>query len=427
MFERPWRPILQDLAAEQALAVAEEIAAALLALAAAGPRYFALADLAGWSLFLAHLDRARPGRGYLDRSAELLERSVADMSRSYSPAGLYAGFSGVAWLVEYLKGWILDDDEEDDPGAEIAASLRDHLGLTPWKGDHDLLTGLAGFGVYALERSPRRWGRECLELAVSRLVETAERRPEGITWRTAPEVMDPEVAKRFPQGNFDMGVAHGVPGVVAMLALANAAGVGCRPLLDAAVAWLLAQKLPPEEQSIFPHVIAPDRAPGPSRLAWCYGDLGIAAALLVAARATAEPAWEREALAIAHTCARRPEETAGVVDAGVCHGAAGNAHIFNRFFQATGDLQFAEAARFWLKRTLALRHPGEGVAGFSSWEPGDRGSAGWEDDPSLLSGAAGIGLALLAAASPVEPGWDRLFLISIPPQLSNHRPEEDRP
>ncbi len=426
MPERLWRPILQDLAAEQALTVAEEIGGALLALSAAGPRYFALAEVAGWSLFLAHLDRALPGRGYLDRAAELLERSVADMGRSYSGAWLYAGFPGVAWLVEYLKGWILDDDEEDDPGAEIAASLRDHLGLTPWKGDHDLLTGLAGLGVYALERSPRRWGRECLENAVARLAETAERRPEGVAWRTSPEVMAPEVAKLFPQGNFDMGVAHGVPGVVAVLALANAAGVGCRPLLDEAVAWLLAQKLPPGERSIFPHVVVPDRAPGPSRLAWCYGDLGVAASLLVAARATAEPPWEREALEIARTCARRPEETAGVVDAGLCHGAAGNAHIFNRFFQATGDLQFAEAARFWLSRTFALRRPGEGVAGFSSWEPGDQGSPRWEDDPGLLGGAAGIGLALLAAASPVEPGWDRLFLISIPPQGSGHQSKEDR-
>jgi len=422
MPERSWRPILQDLAAEQALTVAEEIAAALLALSAAGPRYFALADLAGWSLFLAHLDRALPGRGYLDRASELLERSVVEMSQTHSPHGLYAGFPGVAWLVEYLKGWILDDDEEDDPGAEIAVSVRDHLALTPWKGDHDLLTGLAGLGVYALERLPRGLGRECLENAVARLAETAERRPEGVTWRTSPEAMIPETAKRFPQGNFDMGVAHGVPGVVAMLALANAAGVGSRPLLDEAVAWVLAQKLAPGERSIFPHVVAPDRAPTSSRLAWCYGDLGIAAALLVAARATAEPAWEREALEIARTCARRPEETAGVVDAGFCHGAAGNAHIFNRLFQATGDLQFAEASRFWFARTLALRRPGEGVAGFVSWEPGDSGAPGgkgsdkWLDDPSLIGGAAGIGLALLAAASPVEPGWDRLFLVSIPPQ-----------
>jgi lantibiotic modifying enzyme len=414
----PWRPILRGPAAAPALAAVEEIAAALLAHSAAGPRSFALADLAGSSLFFAYLDRALPGRGYLDRAAELLERSVEGMSGSFTGSGLYAGFPGVAWLVEHFKGWVVEEDEEDDPVAEIAVSLRDHLGRSPWQGDHDLLTGLAGLGVYALERAARPWGRECLESAVARLAETAEGRPAGTTWRTSPEVMVPQVAALFPQGNYDLGLAHGVPGVVAMLAQASAAGVvEARPLLDEAVSWVLAQKLSPGERSVFPHVVAPGRPPSSTRLAWCYGDLGISAALLLAARCTGESAWESEALETARACARRPLETTGVVDAGFCHGAAGNAHIFNRIFQATGDPAFEEAARFWLAQTLAWRRPGEGVAGYSSWEPDEAGSGGrWYADPGLIGGAAGIGLVLLAALSPVEPAWDRLFLTAVPPR-----------
>lgn len=34
--------------------------------------------------------------------------------------------------------------------------------------------------------------------------------------------------------------------------------------------------------------------------------------------------------------------------------------------------------------------------------------------PGFLTGAAGIGLALLGAVSPVEPSWDRLLLCSVP-------------
>ena len=106
-----------------------------------------------------------------------------------------------------------------------------------------------------------------------------------------------------------------------------------------------------------------------------------------------------------------------MVDAGFCHGAAGNAHLFNRIFQATGDLAFEEAARFWLDQTLALRRPGEGVAGYSSWEPDEAGDGGrWQEDSGLIGGAAGIGLVLLAAVSPVEPAWDRLFLMAVPPK-----------
>jgi hypothetical protein len=37
-----------------------------------------------------------------------------------------------------------------------------------------------------------------------------------------------------------------------------------------------------------------------------------------------------------------------------------------------------------------------------------------------LTGAAGIALALLAAATPIEPAWDRMLLVSIP--QCNSRP-----
>ena len=36
-------------------------------------------------------------------------------------------------------------------------------------------------------------------------------------------------------------------------------------------------------------------------------------------------------------------------------------------------------------------------------------------EPGFLTGAAGIALALLAAVSDVEPAWDRVLLVSIPP------------
>jgi hypothetical protein len=419
--QSPWCPLLQGLSARQALAVAEEIGGDLLALRAVNSAPFGLTGLAGWSLFFAYLDRAVPGHGYLDRAAELLEDAVAGTGRSHSLASLHAGFPGVAWLVEHLKGWLLEDDAEDDPGEAIAAALCDHLGRSPWNGDYDLLLGLAGLGVYALERAPRRWGRECLERAVARLAETAERRPEGAAWKWSPEAAEPEMMQQYPEGNYNMGVAHGAPGVAAFLALASAAGVAARPLLDESVAWILAQRLPAGERSIFPHVVAPGQPPPPTRLAWCYGDLGVAAALLVAARCTGEAAWEREALATARAAAGRSPEYSGVVDAGLCHGAAGNAHVFNRISQATGDPACEQAARFWLERALALRRPGEGVGGYFAWDAGDqRKRAGWQEDPRFLSGAAGIGLALLAAASPVEPAWDRLLLTAIPPRGSSH-------
>ena len=176
--------------------------------------------------------------------------------------------------------------------------------------------------------------------------------------------------------------------------------------------WLLARQLPAGKGSCFGTAFVAGEEPIASRLAWCYGDPGIAATLLVAARAAGEPAWEDKALEVARAAASRPAERSFVRDAGVCHGAAGLAHLFNRFWQASGEEVFRDAARFWIERTLELRSPGEGIAGFRAWHAMTGSTGQWAAVPGLLEGAAGVALVLLAAVSPVEPEWDRILLVS---------------
>jgi hypothetical protein len=109
-----------------------------------------------------------------------------------------------------------------------------------------------------------------------------------------------------------------------------------------------------------------------------------------------------------------------VIDPGLCHGAAGLAHIYNRIYCASGEPLFADAARRWFERTLEMRKPGLGVAGYQSWGPkagAPRGEMEWLDDGSFLTGAIGIALALLGGIAPLEPNWDRLLLTSVPPAL----------
>jgi hypothetical protein len=121
-------------------------------------------------------------------------------------------------------------------------------------------------------------------------------------------------------------------------------------------------------------------------------------------------------LAIAHRAAERPFEEAGIKDAALCHGCAGLGHLFNRTFQATGEPELAQAARAWFERTLAMRHPGRGIGGYEAWQPDAAGSTARSADPGLLNGATGIALALLAATTPIEPAWDRILLVAIPPR-----------
>jgi lantibiotic modifying enzyme len=425
---RAWRPILTGADGSQALEVVRDIARHLATLYAerdAGDRTnppaggwdvdYSLADgRAGAALFHAYLGEALDDDGARETAVRLLEAALDAAFDRPRSASLYQGFTGVAWALAHLTGRLIDAGEED-PNEAVDQALIELLSTRPWPAEYDLIAGLVGIGVYAVERLPRLSARACLEAVVDRLAELAEGRDEGVTWWTAPARLPEWQRARNPRGYCNLGVAHGVPGVIGLLGKACAAKVAeatARPLLAGAVAWLLAQRLPPGVGACFPAVVASDETARPARSAWCYGDPGVAATLLLAARSVGEPSWEAEAIAIARGAAARPAEESGVVDAGLCHGAAGLAQLFSRLYEGTEEQAFEAAARRWLGRALAYRRPRTGAAGFVAARPDTEGETRGQIDSGLLEGAAGIGLALLAAATPVSPEWDRMLLLS---------------
>lgn len=405
-----WIPILDGAAQAQALEAVEAIAWDLAALdleeASLG------AGSAGLALFFGQLALSLGRQAAAEHALSLLERAL---DAELDAESLLGGGLGVVWALERLGAELLEEGR--DPAAGFTERLRGRLPVLAAAGRTDLASGLAGAGVLAAERAQRGRGLELMEAVVDALAGSASRTPEGCAWPVPAAALSERMRDRAPQGLVDLGLAHGQAGVVALLG--EALRLGARPelsrrLLDGAVSWLRAQRLQ-GFASDYPTWVGPGLAPEASRVAWCYGDLGIAMALLSAARAAGREDWEREALGTARRAALRRGEDARCLDAGFCHGFAGAGHLFNRLHQATGDAACLEAARHWFDEALAFRRPGEGVGGYRAWHPIEDRSRPWLDAPGLIEGAAGIGLALLAAAAPQEPHWDRALLPGFPP------------
>jgi lantibiotic modifying enzyme len=404
-----WQPLLRGELARRAESTAVEIAAAVEERAEPDGDVSVAGGAAGFALLHAYVARQTGSAqseelalGWLDRAVEWLDAPGTDLS-------LYGGMTGVGWAGQHIARLL--EVEDIDPDGALDQTLAGMLERVPWRGDFDLISGLVGFGVYALERLPRPEAVLALELIVARLDELAERTSAGRTWFTSPDLLFPDQLEEAPEGLFNLGLAHGVPGVVALLGAVTEVGVAeerARPLLGEAVDWLLDHRLPGDSASAFAYYIAPAREPQPARTAWCYGDPGVAAALLVAAQAAGMEEWKREAVAVAHRAADRRGEDTRAKDAWLCHGAVGLAHLFNRMHQASGDPLLAEAACHWFERTLEMREPGTGVAGYRQ-PPGMEVQG---DGTGFLTGAGGVALALLAATGEIEPGWDRLLAIS---------------
>jgi lantibiotic modifying enzyme len=419
-----WRPLLDGDLGKQAIAAVHDIASALrkpqlterIDGADASYRLGLASGLAGIALFYGYLAEAGLGADARDIAEDFLDQAAAGLAEHLMNPALFAGFTGIAWAHAHIRRRLFG---ERDRGSltEIDDALVALLRRWRWPAKFDVLYGLAGIGVYALDRLPSRVGRFMVDLIVNRLDELAQRRGSQLAWFTPPEGI-----AHVPEGEFCLGMAHGTPGVMAFLARAGATVPTVRKkalsMLEAATAFLLEHRLSPQAGAGFPAWITRDgRNSGPARLAWCYGDPGVAAALLAAARATGRKEWEMQAVELALRAHSRSPQHNRVMDATLCHGAAGAGHIFNRLYQATGDARLAGVARHWFAHTLdEFRRAGQGIAGFLPFglthaEVGDTSTS--RPEPGLLMGAAGIGLALLAAATQVEPGWDRAFMLDV--------------
>jgi lantibiotic modifying enzyme len=406
-----WTPILDGALAERAREAVEAIARdpRMRSAGAADPAGLAPVSLAagsaGRALFYAYYADCGADDA-AETAVALLEHAFAAMPRL--PVSLYEGFTGVAWVHAHLDGWLFQADDED-PLAAVDAAVIDFLQLDDERGEYDLISGLVGLGVYALERpdGPRR--HAMIDRTVARLAAGAEREGSEAAWFTPPARLHPVQLAQAPNGVYDVGMAHGIPGVVAWLARSchDGGDAGAPALLTEATSWLRRQELGADSVSAYPYWRESGQAPRPARLAWCYGDPGVACALVSAARGASRDDWEADGLRTGLKAAARPMATSGVIDAGLCHGAAGVAHIFNRLYQATGDSRLADASRRWLTHALDLRRPGDGVAGFVAGGDGI-------DDRGFLTGAAGVGLALIAACTDIEPAWDRVLLLDVP-------------
>jgi lantibiotic biosynthesis protein len=363
----------------------------------------------GLALFF-HERWRHEGDAHLEPMTQCLVRATNLFARRGAPPGLHSGFAGLGWVAQHLAG-----DHSDLDVEELCAEVDERVeAALDGAGPHacELREGLPGFGLYALKRLPHPAGRRLLARVIDRLEETAE--PSGqdaLTWALPPSFWTLHGAQAtFPRGLYTVGVAHGVPAALAVLAAAHRLGLErerTQRLLRGGFAWL--DGLAPEHgHPAFPHYLHGGERFGDERFSWCVGNPGITAVLWWAAQAWGEARWEARALDWAEHVAREALERPRPTSANLCCGTAGTAHLFLRLFHATHRPLFAEASVRWLEHTLALRQPGQGSGGFGA-------------DPhpthpvtNLQFGSAGIALTLLAAASELSPTWDSPFLFSLP-------------
>jgi len=388
-----WEPILDGELAKRAWVAVHDIADALATIDEPSP------DLA---LFWTYLAAASDDDKTAARTDAAMAKFAREIESGIRGVRLYGGLTGAGWIAGHVA------DDVDAFLDIVDTALIEALAVDPWKYDYDLIGGLAGMAVYFLDRTGPASSRGLARI-VEHLDALSETTPKGITWHTKPELLPEHQRVQSPDGYYNCGLAHGVPGVVGVLGKIAArpdAPAAAARLCDGAIRWLLAERAPEG----WPSAIDANQR-SPSRVAWCYGDPGVLAAMWNAAVRRGQSTAEIDRFDGWMT---RPLRGSGAVDAGLCHGAGGLAHIANRFYQATRNPAYRAAAITWYEHTLAMRND-QPIAGFPQYVPiPEPGESHWRSTPAFLDGAAGVALAFLAGLVPIEPEWDRLMLCDLP-------------
>jgi lantibiotic biosynthesis protein len=401
----------------------------LLEASGAPPRTWSPSGLSGASasgaLLCAELDRLRPMDGWDRHGHGFLSLAARDAEGDGAPLGLYGGLAGVGYAAQRLAagrpryGRLLASIDEAIV-VEVRARERELAtasGLPA--GRWDLISGITGIGVYLLGQLVVPQSRAALEQILAALVGLSSDADGGPRWATPAENLFGYLREQTPDGCVNCGVAHGVPGALALMALARLSGVVVTGQLDAihrTAAWLAAQARSgswgPEWPAAVPLRETSSAAAWPrTHPGWCYGNAGVARALWLTGCALEDDAYLELAMQAIRQALARQDAERSLTSATICHGVAGLAQVALRMSASGADQELAASARD-LCLDLLERFDEDSAFGFRDHAPGRDRELVEVDDPTLLSGATGTALVLLAAGGDGDPGWDRALLLS---------------
>jgi lantibiotic biosynthesis protein len=295
---------------------------------------------------------------------------------------------------------------------DLAHGREEHLRAggvgTPWA-MYDAINGLAGIGRVLLAALTAGYdmaesGLLAALHTLTAMIDTQYGRRPG-WWLPAGER-----STVHPSGAATTGMAHGIAGPVSLLATAHAAGwsvAGQRAAIQSAAHWLLRWRMD-ATHSWAPYVTSDEldsdtaQPSAGRRDAWCYGAPGIGRALILAGSALADPQLTTAGEAAIASLSDRPADLWDVEGPTLCHGYAGVLQSAPTSQGGTGDSAAAAIADAFNPRfTFAFRHLHHGLP---------------SDEPGLLTGSAGVALALAdhgqLPAPPVPARWDSMLLLS---------------
>lgn len=372
-----------------------------------------LSGLSGINLFLYQYNKLKN----IDTSDILMKNisnAIEKINNGYNYHTFCAGLSGFTWSIEYYIKNNYFAREDCNVINQLDDFLYKKMMSDIKQGNFDYLHGAIGCGLYFANHLYNDRIYAYLDDLIDEIELLGIREKNGlIKWEST--VLD-------SIGNskkvFNLSMSHGIASIISFLSVLIKRGYNnpkVKKLLKGAVNYTLENMIDPHIYgSYFPSWVCEKDPITGSRLAWCYGDLGIAAAICNAYDVMGESNWgniSKEVLI--NSTNRKNSQSDTVKDAGICHGTSGISHIYNRMYFKTGIEELNIASKYWVDQTIKMAYHDDGLVGYKSWQTNMISKSGsWENIYRLLEGITGIGLVLISSISNNEPTWDECLLLN---------------
>lgn len=315
------------------------------------------------------------------------------------------GLSGVNWFYKYLISHDALPVDIKDQVSKNDADLLKYIPSYLQHGNYDMLHGGLGVAYSLLYNLSPENSKALAEMNL--LIENLFNQSVfGV-----PVDFDFRANKQM-KSRVNLGLAHGLPSILKYLLECSKAGIDTtlvKKLSGNIVDFILNNKNKSLSESYFPSFI--DNTPDSrhSRLAWCYGDLGIGFILFQASKVLKDNHLKDVSLKILeYTTSKLTFKETLVADACVCHGSSGILYIYEKIWRYTYDTVFKKARDFWVNKTLSFAIKSQQGLSYHKYLAGNNT---FVEDYSLLEGEAGIGLVLLSLVFN-DYSWDYCLMLN---------------
>lgn len=396
-----WQKIVKDGQQEKCKLVLETILQELTEKPLSEKDLSLFGGIGGEVIFLWELGCAYPEMPAQDGVDERLNAIQTDLSRIGLQQAFSGGLSGIGWLFEFL---LQQDDYNGEINDELELLLKQEL-TNDWQGEYEFISGLLGYITFIQRRARGTKDVTLLRQALQLLLQYSTATADGYTWETSVDSVY-SFNKQHPE--FNLGLAHGVPGVIAVLTSVcqhhQTFRAEFEPVLASACQWLMSQTR--DEAEPGSRYAYSTCTKGHSRLGWCYGDLSNALILGRAGKLLDNNVLFQFSRQLMLATSKRLYDDSGVVDAGICHGSAGVCLMYQQAAELFDAPELFTVAQYWLDHTLA-RFERDGLKGFDKYSGADEC---YLPESGLLEGYTGIGLCLLSALGH-SSDWSECLLL----------------